>query len=79
MLKRLKECQHQQKKEVIYLLGVSGTIKLDLRITNVDASSNIHRKPEAVLFSHEREIKKKYLQVYLDQHRHFSPFVVGCM
>ena len=29
---------------------------------NLDASSNIHRKPEAVLLSHEREKKKKYLQ-----------------
>ena len=28
---------------------------LDVRITNLDAPSNIHRKPEAVL-SHEREM-----------------------
>ena len=46
---------------------------LDVRITNLDAPSNIHRKPEAVLLSHEREKKKKYLQLCLDQRRHFSP------
>ena len=51
---------------------------LDVRITNVDAPSNIHRKPEHVLLSHEREKKKKYLQACLDQRRHFSPFVVSC-
>ena len=31
----------------------------DVRITNLDAPSNIHRKPEAVLISHEREKKKE--------------------
>ena len=51
---------------------------LDVRITNLDAPSNIHRKPESVLLSHEREKKKKYLQACLDQRRHFSPFVVSC-
>ena len=48
---------------------------LDVRITNLDAPSNIHRRPEAV---HEREKKKKYLQSCLDQRRHFSAFVVPC-
>ena len=33
----------------------------------IDAPSNIHRKPEAVLLS-----------MSLDQHPHFSPFVVSC-
>ena len=51
---------------------------LDVRITNLDAPSNIHRKPEAVLLSQEREKKKKYLQACLDQRRHFSPLVVSC-
>ena len=50
---------------------------LDERITNLDAPSNIHRKPEAVLLSHEREKKKKYLHACLDPRRHFSPFVVS--
>ena len=31
---------------------------MDVRITNVDAQSNIHRKPEAVLLSQERQKKK---------------------
>ena len=51
---------------------------LDVRITNLDAPSNIHRKPETVHLSREREKKKKYLQACLDQRRHFSPFVVSC-
>jgi hypothetical protein len=50
---------------------------LDVHITNLGAPSNIHRKPEAVILSQERE-KKKYLQACLDQRRHFSPFVVSC-
>ena len=32
-----------------------------MRIANLDAPSNIHRKPKAVILSHEREMKK-YLQ-----------------
>ena len=51
---------------------------LDVRITNLDAPFNIHRKPETVHLSREREKKKKYLQACLDQRRHFSPFVVSC-
>ena len=50
---------------------------LDMPITNLDATSNIHRQPEAVLLSHERE-KKKYIQACLDYRRHFSPVVVLC-
>ena len=44
---------------------------------HLDAPSNIQQKPEAVLLSHKREKKKKYLQACLDQRRHFSPFVVS--
>ena len=50
---------------------------VDVRITNPVAPSIIHRKPEAVLLSHE-EKKKKYLQACLDQRRHFSPCEVSC-
>ena len=46
---------------------------LDMRIANLDAPSNIHRKLEAVLLSPGRE-KKKYLQAWLD---HFSAFKVS--
>ena len=51
---------------------------LDVPITNLHGQSNVDRKPEAVLRSHEREKKKKCLQAYLDQRRHFFPFVVSC-
>ena len=50
MLKRPKECPHQQKTAVLYKLGISGNIPTDsilaVRITNLVAPSNIHRKPE---------------------------------
>ena len=49
-----------------------------MRITNLGAPFNIHRKPEAVRLSHVREKKRKYLQACLDQRRHYSPFVVSC-
>ena len=51
---------------------------MSVRITNLDAPSNIHQKTEAVLLSQEREKKKKYLQPCLDERRHFSPFVLLC-
>ena len=51
---------------------------LDVRITNLEAPSNIHRKPATVLLFHECRKKKKYLQACLDQRRLFSPFVVSC-
>ena len=43
---------------------------LDVRITNLLATSNIHRKPEEGLLSH--------VQACLDQRRHIAPFVVSC-
>ena len=42
---------------------------LEQIITNDDAPSNMHREPEAVLLSHERE-KKKFLPACPDQRRH---------
>ena len=48
---------------------------LDVRITYLYAPSKIHQKSEAVLPSHEREKKKKYLQACLAQRRHFSSFL----
>ena len=74
MLRRLKECLHQQKNVITNLWKQLTDCILDVCITNLDAPSNIHRIPEAVLLSHERA-KKKYLQAGLDQRRHFSPFV----
>ena len=49
---------------MIYLLGISGNIKLIsvwtyVRITNFDAPSIIHRKPGAVLLSHESAKRRR--------------------
>jgi hypothetical protein len=38
---------------------------------------NDPRTPRKVLEGHKREKKKKYLEACLEQHRHFSPFVVS--
>jgi hypothetical protein len=50
---------------------------IDVRITDVDAKSNLSKDPDKVLAAHEREKKKKYLGACLEQRRHFSPFVVS--
>jgi hypothetical protein len=50
---------------------------IDVRITDLDAKSNIPRVPMKVLAAHEREKKRKYLEPCLEQRRHFSPFVVS--
>jgi hypothetical protein len=50
---------------------------IDVRVTNLDAKSNISRDPDKVLEAHEKEKRKKYLKPCLDQRRHFSPFVVS--
>jgi hypothetical protein len=50
---------------------------IDVRVTDLDAMSNISRNPDKVLESHEKEKRKKYLKPCLDQRRHFSPFVVS--
>ena len=51
----------------LYLLGIIENCILDVRITNLDAPSSIHRK----------EKTKKNLQTCLDERRHFFPFVVS--
>jgi hypothetical protein len=51
---------------------------IDVRITDLDAKSNISLAPMKVLAAqHEREKKRKYLEPCLEQCRHFSPFVVS--
>ena len=60
MLKRPKECLHQQKRMVNYSLGISGIIQPIAFWTNRDVPSNIDQKPEAVLLSPECEKYKKY-------------------
>ena len=50
---------------------------IDVRVTDLDAESNIRGEPQKVLKRHEKEKKKKYLEACLQQRRHFSPFVVS--
>jgi hypothetical protein len=50
---------------------------IDVRITDVDAKSNLSKHSEKVLIVHEKEKKKKYLEACLEQRRHFTPFVVS--
>ena len=75
MLKRTKECLYHQKKVEIYLLGISGNIKL---ITLWTCISRIlmHQSTFIGNLPHESERRRKYLQACLDQHRRFSLFVV---
>jgi hypothetical protein len=48
---------------------------IDVRITDVDAKSNLSKHPKKVLIAQEKEKKKKYLEACLEQRRHFTPFV----
>ena len=48
---------------------------LDVRITNLDAPSNIHRKPEAALLTMSLKRRRNTSKHAWTQHRHFSPFV----
>ncbi len=50
---------------------------INVRITDLDAKSNRSRDPMKVLAAHEREKKKKYREPCLEQHCHFTPFVVS--
>jgi hypothetical protein len=51
---------------------------INVRITtDLDAKSNRSRDPIKVLTAHNREKKKKYLKPCLEQHDHFTPFVVS--
>jgi hypothetical protein len=50
---------------------------MDVRITDVDAKSNVSKDSDKLSSAHEREKKKKHLGACLEQCRHFSPFVVS--
>jgi hypothetical protein len=47
-----------------------------VRITDLDAKSNLSTAPMKALAAHEREKKRKHLDPCLEQRRHFSPFIV---
>ena len=50
---------------------------IDMRITDVDAKSNLSKHPDKVLIAHEKEKRKKYLKACLERRRYFTPFVVS--
>lgn len=50
---------------------------IDVRVTDTDAKSYKDQDPSKVLANQEREKKRKYLNLLLDQHKHFTPFVVS--
>ena len=50
---------------------------IDVRVTDMDASSYRTRNPYNVIKSQEAEKKKKYLRLCLEQRRIFVPFVVS--
>jgi hypothetical protein len=49
----------------------------NVRVTGIDAKSNVSRDPAKVLEADERERKKKCLEPCLEQRRHSTPFVVS--
>ena len=52
---------------------------LDVRITNLDTPSSIHRKPESDLLSHERERRRNTFKSASTNTVISSLFVVSCM
>ena len=46
-----------------------------MRVVNTDAVSYQSKTPEKCLETAKREKKKKYLNAYLNDHQHFTPFV----
>jgi hypothetical protein len=50
---------------------------VDVCLTDTDAKSYRSRNPHKVLAMQEFEKKKKYLKACLEQHKHFTPFVVS--
>jgi hypothetical protein len=50
---------------------------INICITYVDAKLNCSKDPVKVLSTHEWGEKKKYLEAYLKQCRHFTPCVVS--
>ena len=83
MLKRLKECLHQQKNVVIYKLGASprNTKLIAFWTCALKSWCTIQHTSETESSSSFPWTwkKKKYLQACQDQRRHFSPFVVAFM
>jgi hypothetical protein len=49
---------------------------LDVRVTDTDAPNYQMKDPRKVIEAEKCLKKKKYLQPCLDQHHHFTPFIV---
>jgi hypothetical protein len=50
---------------------------LDIRFTGTEAPTSQMKDPSKFIKAAERLKKKKYLQPCLDQHHHFTPFIVS--
>ena len=50
----------------------------DVRVTNLDSSSQLKREPEACLRAHEKEKMKKYNAACLERRKTFTPLVFSC-
>ena len=51
---------------------------IDVRICDINQASYLTRKPTSIVKCTENAKNKHYLKDYLDQRRHFTPFVVSC-
>jgi hypothetical protein len=82
VIRNLHKRQQGEERGDVLIRGLwqqgTGAI-IDVRITDLDAKSNISRAPMKVLAAHEREKMRKYLEpACLEQRRHhFLPFVVS--
>jgi hypothetical protein len=78
--KRLFHNNRNEDRGDIFICGLwaQGTdCIIDVQMTDVNAKSNRSEDSDKVLAAHKREKKKKCLGACLEQHRHFSPFVVS--
>ena len=75
----LKKSQNEDHGDLLIRgLWAHGTdCILDIHVTDTDANGYQSKDPKKVLAAQEREKKNKYLQPCLDQHRHFTPFVIS--
>ena len=67
----------EQKGELLILdLWQNGTVRVhDMRVIKTDAKSHLEKQPEKCLQKEERAKKLMYLQVCLQQRRHFTPLL----
>ena len=72
------EVTEQKGDHIIRDLWQQGTDSVhDMRVVNTDALSYVRKSPEKCLHEAERGKKKMYLEAFLQQCRHFSPFVAS--